>query len=158
MQLVAFFTETGTPKTGLSPTVSVWKVSDNSQVVNAAAMSAIGSGWYKYDFTTYDPNVEYVITFDGTSTLVGNDRYKHATNDSLTQDMQRVLGMVLHNHVEDDVERDSRGNKLSSIIYFYNSAANATTHDKSTGLIGKYNVAVDTENDSMSLLKIIQVT
>ena len=43
------------PATGLSPVISIWKVSDNSVLVNEEAMTEVGGGWYKYTFAAYDP-------------------------------------------------------------------------------------------------------
>jgi hypothetical protein len=70
----------------------------------------------------------------------------------VTTIIDRVLGLVLDNHVEDDIVRDTNGLKTSSIIYAYNSAANATTHDKVTGVVGKYVVAVAYSGGRMTKL------
>ncbi len=80
MNLIAFFTENGTPKTGLSPTIDVWKL-DGSQVVTAQAMTEIAGGFYYYDFTTYDEDLDYVIRADSV-TLTGSDRYVYASNET----------------------------------------------------------------------------
>jgi len=81
MELLAFFTDKGTPKTGLSPTMDVWTL-DGTQVVTAQAMTEIAGGFYSYDFTTYDEDVNYVIRADGTVTLSGSDRYVYASNET----------------------------------------------------------------------------
>jgi len=81
MLIIAFFTEDGTPKTGLSPTLDVWKV-DGTQPVTAQAMTEIAGGFYKYDFTTYDEDEDYVIRADGTATLSVADRYVFSTNET----------------------------------------------------------------------------
>lgn len=73
------------------------------------------------------------------------------------QDVTRLLGLTLDNHVEGDIVRDGSGNKTSSILYAYDSAANATTHDKVTGLIGKYNATFSYTAGKMSLGKIVRV-
>ncbi len=80
MNLIAFFTENGTPKTGLSPTIDVWKL-DGTQVVTAQAMTEIAGGFYYYDFTTYDEDLDYVIRADSV-TLTGSDRYVYASNET----------------------------------------------------------------------------
>lgn len=80
MEIIAFFTDSGTPKTGLSPTIDVWTVA-GSQVVTAQAMTEIAGGFYSYDFTTYDEDEDYCIRADGTSTLSGSDRYVYSTNE-----------------------------------------------------------------------------
>jgi len=58
MLLTAFFSDKGVPKTGLSPTIDVWK-DDATHVVNAQAMTEIAGGWYKYDFVGYDEKLCY---------------------------------------------------------------------------------------------------
>ena len=81
MNIIAFFTDKGTPKTGLSPTLDVWTAA-GSQVVTAQAMTEIAGGFYSYDFTTYDEDEDYCIRADGTSTLSGSDRYLFSTNET----------------------------------------------------------------------------
>ncbi len=81
MNIIAFFTEQGIPKTGLSPTVDVWTV-DGSQVVTAQAMTEVAGGFYYYDFTTYDEDEDYCMRADGTATLTGADRYVFSTNET----------------------------------------------------------------------------
>ncbi len=80
MNIIAFFTASGVPKTGLSPTIDIWKV-DATQVITAQAMTEIAGGFYVYDFTTYDEDEDYVIRADGV-TLTGYDRYVHSTNET----------------------------------------------------------------------------
>lgn len=74
MMVSAYFQESGTPKTGLSPTVVIRDLSDNSVVVNGAAMSEVGNGYYKYDFTAHNRAKEYVFLADSV-TLTGVERY-----------------------------------------------------------------------------------
>ena len=81
MNIIAFFTEQGIPKTGLSPTVDVWTV-DRSQVVTAQAMTEVAGGFYYYDFSTYDEDEDYCMRADGTATLTGADRYVFSTNET----------------------------------------------------------------------------
>lgn len=81
MLLISFFMDAGTPKTGLSPVMDVWKA-DGTQVVTSQAMTEIGGGFYKYDFSTYDEDEDYCIRADGTSTLSGADRYVISSNET----------------------------------------------------------------------------
>ena len=48
-------------ETGLTVTVDIRKISDNSLVVDGASMTELADGAYKYSFTTYDPTIEYYI-------------------------------------------------------------------------------------------------
>ena len=88
MILIAFFTDKGTPKTGLSPTIDVWK-DDETHVVNAQAMTEIAGGFYKYDFSGYDESLNYCIRADGGAGLAANDRYVFNTNEvgQVTEDL-----------------------------------------------------------------------
>lgn len=88
MILIVFFSDVGTPKTGLSPVIDIWE-DDGVQLVTAAAMTEIGGGFYKYDFTTYDETKNYCFRADGTSTLTPNDRYTYNTNEigQVTEDL-----------------------------------------------------------------------
>ena len=82
----AFFTtSSGAPATGLSTTIDIWRVSDNTQVVTGDPMTEVGGGFYKYDFTSYDYTELYAVRFDGTVTL-GSRRYTPAWNTSFYQD------------------------------------------------------------------------
>ena len=51
MKILAFFTSSGSPATGLSPTIRIRDLFDDSLVVTDAVMSESGDGNYKYDFT-----------------------------------------------------------------------------------------------------------
>jgi len=81
MNIIAFFTDAGTPKTGLSPTLDVWTL-DGTQVVTAQSMIETAGGFYYYDFTTYDEDEDYCIRADGTSDLTGADRYVFSSNET----------------------------------------------------------------------------
>jgi hypothetical protein len=76
----AFFTKAGIPQTGLSPTMSIWKI-DGTQVITDAAMIEIASGFYYYDFTTYDNSEDYVYLADGTTALPDSERYSEGSNE-----------------------------------------------------------------------------
>ena len=77
---------------------------------------------------------------------------------TLDDNVARILGLVMENLVEDDIVRDANGNKTSSVIYLYNSAANAITHDKATGLIESYDTAASYTNNLMDLFKSIKAS
>ena len=81
MNIIAFFTDAGDPKEGLSPTIRVLTL-DGSIIINDEAMVEIGSGFYYYDFTTYDEDEDYCIRADGTSDLTGADRYVFSSNET----------------------------------------------------------------------------
>jgi hypothetical protein len=80
MIIIAFFTDSGSPKTGLSPTIRKRKLSDDSLVVTDVAMTEVGDGFYKYSFSAYDRTLDYAIRVDGGAALADNDRYKYGSN------------------------------------------------------------------------------
>ena len=53
MKITAFFTNGGTPATGLSATIDGWEVG-GAQIITAQAMSEQAAGWYYYEFAGYD--------------------------------------------------------------------------------------------------------
>jgi len=87
MNIIAFFTESGIPRTALSPTIRIRTVADNALVVTDAAMSEVGDGFYKYDFAQYTGSVDYAIRCDGTNALTGSERYTFAGNENYVDDV-----------------------------------------------------------------------
>lgn len=81
MIFTSFFTTSGAPATGLSPTITIRKVSDGSAVVSAQAMTEVGSGWYKYDYTGYDETLDYVFMADGGAGQPAGERYVFGATD-----------------------------------------------------------------------------
>lgn len=76
---------------------------------------------------------------------------------SLDGTFPRLLGLMMENHVEDDITRNAYGLKTSSRLYLYDSKDNAQLHDKATGLIGTYTVAVTyNAQQQISLFSVVQ--
>ena len=75
--LKAFFTQSGVPKTGLTPTIWIYDLTDSAVDINDSAMTEVGKGLYSYSFAAFDQHHEYVYRVDGTSTLSGSERYQH---------------------------------------------------------------------------------
>jgi hypothetical protein len=74
MIYVLYFSDGGTPKTGLSPSITIYKkVADGSDVASPPAVSEIGGGFYKFTAT---PSEALVARIDGGSTLADAYRYK----------------------------------------------------------------------------------
>lgn len=84
MNIGIWFTESGSPKTGLLPTINGWE-SDGTQVLTDEAMSEVGGGFYLYNFSSYDETKDYFFLADGGATLIGYDRYVPATSDQTGQ-------------------------------------------------------------------------
>jgi len=79
MNISAYFSNSGTPATGLSPVINIRDISDGSLVVTAAAMTEVNDGFYKYAFAGYDSSKDYVILCDGGVALAAADRYAITT-------------------------------------------------------------------------------
>jgi len=91
MKILAFFTNSGVPATGLSPTIRIRELAGDTLVVTDAAMSEVGDGHYKYNFTTYDATVDYSIRCDGGVTLPTAERYTYAGNENYFEDTQEAV-------------------------------------------------------------------
>ncbi len=88
----SLFTSGGTPALGLFPTIRIREVDSggDSLVVTDAAMTEVGDGFYKYDFTIYDPTKEYLFRTNGGVTLPASERYQKASNRHGGQEMWSV--------------------------------------------------------------------
>jgi hypothetical protein len=87
MWIVTFFSNNGTPATGLSPTIRIRDLSDDSLAVTDGSMLESGDGSYKYDFTAYDRDEDYSIRCDGGAGLSDSDRYTFAGNENYVDDV-----------------------------------------------------------------------
>jgi hypothetical protein len=75
MYIIATYIEYNEPKTGMSPTIKIYKLSDKSVIVNGAAMEELGDGAYMYNFTGYSPSEDYFPICDGGATLINRYCY-----------------------------------------------------------------------------------
>jgi hypothetical protein len=88
--ITTVYTQDGAPKTGLTPTIDIWQISNNTKVVDGEAMTEVGGGIYKYTFTTYNKDQEYSIICDGGVTLTASERYTYAVTDKIEL-IERIL-------------------------------------------------------------------
>ena len=75
IMVTAWYSEGGAAKTGLSVTVDIRDVSDGSLDVDDGAMTEVGDGWYRYDFSGADDTKDYTALCDGGSGLCDPERY-----------------------------------------------------------------------------------
>jgi hypothetical protein len=116
MIITAYFSEDGSPKTGLSPTLDIIDLSDNSVVVNDGAMSEVGQGWYKYTFAGYNSTKDYAILCDSVA-LTGSERYAVGSITDTTQLALSVADQVLEEIVsEHDSVVGSLAAKIKAIL------------------------------------------
>jgi len=103
MNIFSFFTDNGSPKTGLTPTIEIRRADTGAVIVNWATMTEVGTGWYKYDFTSIDETLEYLITCDGGTSLTTAERYTFAGTElkshliPLKEALARILGLTQEN-------------------------------------------------------------
>lgn len=81
MKITAYFADKGTPKTGLTPSLDVYKT-DGTKAIDGESMIEIAGGFYYYDFSDYDETEDYFIQADGGATLRDSDRYVISTNET----------------------------------------------------------------------------
>lgn len=87
--VLSFFLKNGLPATGLSPTIRIREIGSTNLVVTDDAMVEIGDGFYSYDFSLlFDPNIQYAVRVDGTTSLRSNERWKFGGNDSFVGDIR----------------------------------------------------------------------
>ena len=165
--------EDGTDATGEAASLStIIKDPDGNELIGGtdyveATFNEIGTSgtfeclFLKIDadaFISVDDNNSYTLILKSSTAGVGQTSKQVAIRSVTQADMARVLGLVMENLVEEVTSRDSNGNKLTSTIYIYDSAANATTHDKATGLTASYNIAASYTNNLMDLFKSIKAS
>jgi hypothetical protein len=78
MRYLAFFTNAGTPATGLAATIRIRRLDTSALVVTDAAMAEVGDGLYQYDHVGYDDALDYGVRMDGSAALPAADRYSPA--------------------------------------------------------------------------------
>ena len=87
--------------TGLSATINIYDLSDDSLAVEGAAMSEVAStGVYKYNFSGYDASKDYMYRIDGGAAL-GTQRYKYGTNNSNLDSIKSTVDTNLDAKVSD---------------------------------------------------------
>ena len=169
MYIISYFTENGVPKTGLTPTISIWRLSDNLLLIDEDSMSEVGGGFYKYDFTGYSPQIEYAIRCDGGSTLSNAERYSFAGNEGFHDDIdyikttvdsveilvRRVLGLSQENYRLFNVSYDGTGLKMiGCTIKLYSTKAD---FEADTNAIARYSMSASYDlNSQLSDYKVVK--
>jgi len=144
MWLVVAFTNGGVPVTGLSPTVTVHDLSDNSVAVNAATMSEVGNGFYKYDFTTYDSTKDYAVLFDaGADTVDARYVFSGTTSQPEIAALQSSVD-ALPTATDVRIEIDTNSTKLANLDTTVSSRASQTSVDVLQTSVDAIKVVVDT--------------
>jgi len=111
MWVLAYFTQDGQPVTGLSPTTLIKDVDTGLDVITGAAMGDIGDGFYRYDFSTHDPNKNYAVTCDSI-TLSGVERYTYASSGEYGEVLDTIESTVVVVDVRTTLLRKIQTNRL----------------------------------------------
>ena len=93
MLITTYFSNGGIPATGLTPSIRIRNADTTSIVVADEAMSEIGDGFYKYNFSGYNESINYTIRADGGSGLSSSDRYIASSNEigAIKTDTEKTL-------------------------------------------------------------------
>jgi len=66
--------DSGTPRSGLSATITIYDLDTNKAVISNKSMEEVGtSGIYKYNFAEYSVQKQYAWILDGSSALAAAD-------------------------------------------------------------------------------------
>lgn len=108
------FKNQGIPQANLTPVIKIWSVTPTTQTVVVAGdvMSEIGDGFYKYTFVAYDPNLNYLFSIDGGTSLSAIDRFQEGANDHFADD---IAYTTLEESISDHLNTDTLGLKLNQI-------------------------------------------
>lgn len=87
MWIVATYIEYNIPKTGLTPTIKIYRLSDKNLVVNGDNMDELGDGMYTYNFNSYDSDEDYMTVCDGGSSLISRYCYPLSFFKDYTTDL-----------------------------------------------------------------------
>jgi hypothetical protein len=154
MYILAFFTDSGVPKTGLSPTINIREVPTGILVISGSNMTGFDDGSYYYDYTNYDSEKDYAVICDGGSSLANTERYKFAGNENyiddienmfdnnvvlsgIQTDLKRALGLMHENIYIDETIYDAHGNLSDARVRIYSNSGSVGT---ANNIIGTYEI------------------
>lgn len=90
--ITAFFTNRGVPATGLTPTITIYRLDQSSSsVVETGTLTEVGGGFYRYDFLSYNPLENYTFLIDGGPTLPASERFQYGGNDSYLEEIVKYV-------------------------------------------------------------------
>lgn len=177
MNIIAFFTENGVPRTGLVPVLDVWEL-DGTHVIVLQDMTEVAGGFYYYDFVAYAPDVDYVIRADGGATLSILERYVESSNEvpintsvaveniptlveieastvlAKQEELLRVLGLMQENHFMDNAVYDTLSNLTSARIRIYSVAGSVGTDND---VLSTYNITATYQDRNLDTFGVIKV-
>ena len=113
--------------TGLSVTLDIYDLSDNSAVMSDTAMSEVSAtGVYKFNFTTYDSTKNYLYISDAGSGQ-GDNRYRYAINNRfIDASIAATTTLGRGNTEQTYTVNDADGNPLSGVSVDVRTANDAS--------------------------------
>ena len=148
MHILSFFTDSGVPKTGLTPIINVRNALTGLLLVSGTNMNEVGDGFYNYNFTSYEYNADYAIMCDGGIVLDDTERYVYASNENYVEDinsvlnnndnLKRILGLMHHNIYIDEPVYDDTNNLVQANVTIYSVAESVGTPND---IIGTYQLS-----------------
>ena len=141
LTFTAYFSYAGAPKTGLTPAIDVYKVSDGTKVVDAQAMTELAGGHYKYVYAGADNTEDYVATADGGSGQLTGERYAPCSS-GVTGAIQTLL-----ERLPATIETLTPSQVLSIILAFVSGKSSGG----GSGTIKFRNQADDTDRITMNV-------
>jgi len=84
MIITTYFSDGWTPKTGLTPTIKIYNITDSTLEINWDSMVELWDWLYKYDFTWYTNTRDYAFRADWGSWLSDSERYTTWGNEDFS--------------------------------------------------------------------------
>lgn len=94
MKLSAFFTKSGIPHTGLSPTMKVW-LPAGELIVDDGIMTEVGGGWYYYELGGFENEREYFARADAGATVPLPERFVFTVNQPIGGGGMALTGDII---------------------------------------------------------------
>jgi len=111
MLILSWFSQSGAPATGLSPTIKIRDANTGVLIVDELPMVERGDGFYAYDFVAYDQEEDYIILTDSV-TLSGSERYQPAASGEYNDALNTIESTVDLVDVKTTLLRKIQTNKL----------------------------------------------
>lgn len=145
---VAFKTDANAVGTGLTPALTMYKMSDDSVIINAQDMAEVANGIYKYTIPTASlvSGSSYAIYVDGGATLT-TFRYQY---DSIDIDKMPIGSEISDAVLDEALSGHTTAGTLGAVVSDINTMVNTISATVST--LG--NITGGTVNDYLTEFKL----
>ena len=93
--IITPITNKGNPISGLTPSIVIYDVSDNSIVLTDTMTEIDTTGTYKFVFSTYDRAKSYYFRIDAGASQPKGERYYNGTNEEFSDAVIVGIGQGL---------------------------------------------------------------